>query len=42
MWSKGRHDKSRPITKVNKEMSIKRAFDFSFAVQPERKLTRDF
>ncbi len=31
-----------PITKVNKEMSIKRAYDFSFAVQADKKLTRDF
>jgi hypothetical protein len=40
MWSKGWHDKSRPITKVNKEMSIKRAYDFSFAVRADKKLTR--
>jgi hypothetical protein len=39
MWSKGWHDKSRPITKVNKEMAIKRAYDFSFAVQADKKLT---
>jgi hypothetical protein len=40
MWSKGWHDKSRPITKVNKEMSIKRAYDFSFAVQADPKFLK--
>jgi hypothetical protein len=42
MCAKGWHDKSRPIIKVNKEMSIKRAYDFSFAVQADKKLARDF
>jgi hypothetical protein len=40
MWSKGWHDKSRPITKVNKEMSIKRAYNLSFAAQADKELTR--
>jgi hypothetical protein len=40
MWSKGWHDKSRPITKVNKENVHQARLRFSFAAQADKKLTQ--